>query len=364
MNPQANSMKSYVWRRIVQSMWLVLPLGAAVGLVPRATLAEEAARDLEWAHVQFNQGFDENNRGNFREAAKILTVVWQKYRFYDVASELGRAEASLGHVAAGAKYAAFAMAYAPPREGKVFRSIHASRMAFLMPKIYFAQLTVTPADLTVAVDGVELDVPIEVGLYLEPGPHRVEFKKTGYVTETRSLDAHANVQDTLVVTLAKQPSTADTPAPPATRPKQAAQPKAPSRFDERPLSPSNTTLSWSILGLGGGLTAIAVSIGVSFHVQGSNAQGNADKLRRSLGGPSACYGSSSRDCSRLAGLVSDRDRDYTRAKISYGVGAGLAVITAAATWYFWPRHSSESGTPSVSAWATPDSAGVVTFGEF
>lgn len=264
-------MKSAVRRSTISSICFAIALSTAVSLWPRVSMAEEPVKDLDWAHQQFNKALVENNKRNYAEAIKILVEVWPRYKSYDVASELGRAEGELGHVAIGAKYTAYAFAHAPPREGKEFKSIHASRVAYAKQRIYFAKLDVTPSDLTVAVNGVDLDVPADIGLYLEPGTHRIEFKKAGYVAETRSIDAKANVQETLVANLAKEPSSEPSSTQPAIASGKSAPPvgtQNPAPFVEPPKASSDSTLSWTILGVGSGLTAIAVGAGVYYTTHG------------------------------------------------------------------------------------------------
>ncbi|HMA94222.1 MAG TPA: hypothetical protein VKP30_16135 [Polyangiaceae bacterium] len=353
--------------RITKSTcYLAAVLCFAMGLWPREGMAEGSVKDLDWAHTQFNKALRENNKHNYTEGRRLLREVWSTYKTYDVASELSRAEGELGHIAAGAQYTAYALAHAPPREGSHFKGIHEERLSYSLARIYFAKLKVAPTDLIVIVDGVQLDVPVEIGLYLEPGPHRVEFKKSGYVTETREIDAKAGVQDSLVVELKKE-ATASVDAISTTnvQPKPApsvVQPLPPESPVEAPRSSGNATLAWTVLGVGSGLTAVAVGAGIYFHVKGADAKSDAEKYDRTLG-TGWCPGPQSATCSKLSSALEDRDDHYLRAKILYGVGAGLAVATGVATWYFWPKSSGDR-TPRVSAWAAPDSAGIVTYGRF
>jgi hypothetical protein len=325
-------------------------------------MAEDPVKDLTWAHVQFNKGLRENNKGNYTEGLKLLLEIWPKYKTYDVASEISRAEGELGHHAAGSKYAAYTLSHLLPREGSEFKKLHVERLNLSLPYIYSATLKVTPTDLTVTIDGVELDVPTDVGLYLEPGHHRVEFKRSGYVTETREIDAKANVQEKLVIDLKKEGETAKAVSFPTDTP--ATEKPAPGAVQPAPFvePPPDPTLSWTILGIGSGLTALAVGTGVYFHVKGSDSQSNADRYTRTLGS-SGCSGEKSDTCNQLHAALVDKTDNYTRAKILYGVGTGLAVVTGLATWYFWPS-TNDKQAPKVSAWATPDSAGIVTFGRF
>lgn len=350
-------MNLFVSRSLIPS----LLLATVLCLYSSTSRAQDPAKDLDWAHAQFNKGLRENNKRNYAEGRRILSEVWPKYRTYDVASELSRAEGELGHHAAGAKYAAYAIAHAPPREGSEFKGIHTTRLELSLPHIYMAKLKASPADLTVLVDGVELDVPTDIGIYLEPGPHRLEFKKSGYITETKSIDAKANVQDTLVINLTKEASGTVIPPGNGREEPKTTHVTQPTPFVEPP--PADRTLSWTILGVGSGLTAIAIGTGVYFHVQASDANDEAGKARDSLGSIGCSQQPTPTACQDLSSSLRDRDNDYLRAKVLYGVGAGLAVLTGAATWYFWPKASG-SGAPTVSAWATPDSAGVVTFGRF
>lgn len=343
-------------------LYLAAFLSFAIGLWPRASMAEGSVKNLDWAHTQFNKALRENNKHNYTEGRRILRDVWSTYKTYDVASELSRAEGELGHIAAGAQYTAYALAHAPPREGSEFKGIHEERLNFSLPRIYFAKLRVTPADLTVSVDGVQLDVPVEIGLYLEPGPHRIEFKKTGYLAETREINAKAGVQDFLVVDLKKEVAMGGEAIPATSAPKKIEPPPVTIQpaMPPEPTPPSEATLSWTILGIGSGLTAVAVGAGIYFNAKGADAKSDADKYERTLG--TAGCSRESATCSKLSSALEDRDGHYLRAKILYGTGAGLAVVTGLATWYFWPKAS--EGTPGVSAWGAPDSAGVVTYGRF
>jgi hypothetical protein len=358
-------MTTFASRRTFRSVYRPILCAAAICLSPELGMAQESLEESKLEHEQFAKGVRANDRHDFNEGKRILLDIWLRHRTYDVASELGRAEAIVGDPAAAARHTAFAMVNAPPREGSKYKAIHQTRMAKLLPRLYFARLDVSPKDAAVLVDGVELDVPQGIGLYSTPGLHRIEFRRSGYVSQVRSIDAEANAKDEFVIQLRKEEPPEPPPVPEVVAPKRTPSPvlaKSPTPITG-PGAESDPTLARAILGIGGGLTVVLLGGGVYFQLKGANAQDRAAKHARLLGTAACSIKPMPADCRSLDNALKDRSFYNSRAVVAYGLGLGLAAVTASAVWYFWPTKSDE-GTAWASAWAAPGEAGIVAVGSF
>jgi hypothetical protein len=293
--------------------------------------------DQKEARDQFERAATLNEARNYAEARTVLLKLWAQYKTYDVASELGRTAFHLGDMAASARYTAFALAHMPPHEQDPIVKLHERRLAKAAAKLQRLTVTCTPADAEFLIDGVALDVPIELGLFLTPGTHKITAKKAGYETVERDVEAAADTSGALSIELLKSP---------VGEPRSSAKPPASQAvpFDELPrattASPPNP---WLIAG-GGVVTVGALVTALVFNSKANAAQKDAESRSDALE-PGACVnptGATSASCSALRGSADDSARYGAYATTGFVV-TGVAAAGTLAYW-LWPRQKSNSRT--------------------
>jgi tetratricopeptide (TPR) repeat protein len=197
-----------------------------------------------------------------------------------------------------------------------------------------------PAGSTASVDGVVVgDAPFAAPLDVAAGEHDVRAK-----VGSREQLLHVTTPAGVIVAVRFLSGVAETPPAPASAPPAAsARPLAteePAPAASSGRSSPAKIVTVSVLGAAA-LAATGVAIG--FGAGSVNAENRASTLRSGLSSTACAPGQSSLPtaCSQLASADSDQDHEY-HLQIDFYVTAGALAAVGVATWFLWPRSSTQS----------------------
>lgn len=204
-------------------------------------------------------------------------------------------------------------------------------------------VVVNEREAIVVVDKFVMNTPAK-NLFVRAGKVLVTVKKTGFVEDTRHVEAKAGQTAQVVVTLKRKVH----PGPP---------PPSPGiYFASSPLP--------LYIGFGAGLAAAGVGIGL--RVAGMNRGKEADAILLRNGGDSACCGTNLSDkraglCADVADLRSTSD-DFVNASTGLFITSGILLVGTMVYGFERPRQTSSdlSFVPFVS----PANSGLLIQGRF
>lgn len=348
--------------RLAAAMTVALPLAT----VPARAQADEAA---DTANSQYRQASAAVERKDWPEVRQLLLPLWQRKHTWDVAVGLGKAEWYLGNHAAGARYMAFAAANIPPKEKT--RSVEGLRSALAEMKasVGTLQVSVNKDQAEVVADGSVVGTsPMEMDVYLEPGPHILQARLGNAQSPKENLTVEPGKTYTvalLVESLPKASATvpevpqSDPISQPKPEPSTAHQTEPPSSDDGGSIEPRTIALI-----TGAGVTVVAAGIGVVFALKASSDGNNATNIGRTLGPVECSAASNAATCSDLANSLSSRDKARRAEAVSFGVAAGAAIATTV-IYLAWPeRQKTKSGQIQLTPLATSQAGGLILSGSF
>jgi hypothetical protein len=209
-----------------------------------------------------------------------------------------------------------------------------------------------PAGAHVLVDNVEVGVaPLPDPIDVMPGSHEIAVR-LGSDTSTMRVPVAAgdvsrvrvDLQKAMPAVVVNEPTPAGSKAPPTT---STAGPQS-----NQPASGSWWTPRTITIGTVAAAAVVATGIGVGFGVASTNDAHDADSIRATLSGNSACTPKAGQQlpaqCALLADATSSQSTHHDLATGFYIGGAALAV-GAVATWLLWP--SPKENAPH--AWVRP-----------
>ncbi len=301
------------------------PLAATlVALTPSAPARAEPAQaepaNADELHRRASEAF---RAGDFAKAEAHLTTLWGMERSARAACDLGLTLSKREDWARAAAMMEHCMGLAGARAGERTRAAHRAAME-----------QVQRLDVVTKPDGAEISVSGaargDKSLYLAPGPYELVVSHPGYVTVTRQLTAVAGERATHELTLERDPAAPTASAPPASEPEVPE--VAPSEG-----GPDYTTRNLVVLGAG----VVAVGSFVTAVIFNAKAYSASDEWKQ-LGGESCRAGSSQANCREAAHVADDWKGHRSTRNVFLGVGAGFAVLGAAA-YLLWPEPAPKSG---------------------
>lgn len=317
---------------VVMRMWTILTLIAGL-LVSTPCLGQKAQSDATTAEARarFNEGLKLADEGNHEAARLKFSQAWILLKSPGIVFNLARSEQLSGHpVEALEHYRAFDKLASDPKVPEQQKQRAQEYEAELTSQLGQIDIDAAPS-AQIAIDGkvvewIAHDDPIPV----MPGSHEVTATHDG---KTSSVTLECTAGTVSKASLREPPPPLAPPPPPATAPAPSAQ------------EPRSSWSAGHIAGLaiaGGG--AVAIGLGVYFHIDSTNADEKANKLVSGLPDPR----SSCRDgvvdkpaqCSTIADSRDRQDRSAIVRNVLW-IGGGAMLIGGAALFLLSGRSSAE-----------------------
>jgi PEGA domain len=327
------------WFGLVTAMLLTFTaLGSFAQSVqeqPRNTITNSsAARDAQVAKLRTEaEAFVKAD--DCDGAMGPLRSAWALKEDASIAIMLGECELELRKDPDGAHHLARAVDLLPngaerKRIELILRDV-ASRLTRL-------EVTANEPGTIVVVDNLVTQTPVK-DFFAQPGLIRVTAKKTGFVEETKTVDAKAGQ----TVTVAFMLKTRSTSLP----------------FTTSPI-PSATTALPVYLGIGAGV--ISLGLGVGLRVAGTNRDKEANDILIELPGDSPCCGNEfPEDCKQIVKLRGESDRLINTSTGLFVAGGILLVGTAV---YGYVRSGQTSSELAFLPIVSPGKSGLLLQGRF
>jgi hypothetical protein len=197
-----------------------------------------------------------------------------------------------------------------------------------------------PAGSTASVDGVVVgDAPFAAPVDVTAGEHDVQAK-----LGSREQLLHVSTPAGAIVAVRFLSSVAEAPPAPASAPLAPSASRV-ATDEPAPAAPSGSSAPAKIVTVSvlGAAALAATGVAIGFGAGSVNAENRAKGLRSSLSTNACAPGQSSLPpaCPQLASANSEQDHDY-RLQIDFYVTAGALAAVGVATWFLWPRSSTQS----------------------
>lgn len=296
--------------------------------------------------MHFNEGNEAFRRGDTHEAYRQYQTAWQLHRTFDIACNLGRAEAELGKVAEAADHLAYCLDHfssSPQQDLRAARQRYSELFKTVRAQVSSLKLEVNPDGAEVFVNGVSLGTtPLERDVFVLPGTQTVELELEGYRSLRREIPASAGESRSLQLRLERL----DPSAPPTGS--TAVTHDAPSSLPPADVSTNGVSARSIALLSGAVLTAAGAGVGLGFYLQGAKLDDEASVLRddveaESAPDPNPCATASNPACSQLDATVDRRDHAWTVSTIGF-VSMGVFGLGTLATWLWWPAATNASAS--------------------
>lgn len=296
-----------------------------------------SARDQ--AIVHFNEGNEAFRRGDTHEAYRQYHTAWELHRTFDIACNLGRAEAELGKLTQAASHLAYCLDHfssSPQRDLRAARERYSELFDTVRTQVSSLTLQVDQSGAQVFVNGANIGTtPLEREVFVLPGTQVIELELDGFQRLTREIPASAGERRSLELHLVPLHSTEPLEAP------------SPHEAGPRNDVPTHRVDSRSLALVSGAvLTAAGAGVGLGFYLQGAKLDDEASVLRsrieaESASTPNPCAGTADPACARLNDTVDRRDHAWTTSTIGF-VSMGVFGLGTLATWLWWPTAAETS----------------------
>ena len=290
-------------------------------------LAAAPAPDAREQYLKAHRQMDEED---WEGARRTLLEIWGRAPAYDIAGSLAQLEHQLGHRAAAARYAAYAVAHLPIHEKPDRLRAFIQGLKAVIGTVHVS-VTGSPAD--VVVDGDKIGTaPLVIETFVEPGKHSIEASAGARVI-TKTFEVAEGAEATIELDVPPPEPTADATSG------SAADATPPVRHEPR-------RKSLVPVYVGAGIFAVSTGLAVGFGVAARSAKTELDDSGLAWNGCTSDVGPACADAEATY------DRQRRNAHIAQ-VSTGVAVVSGLATvayWLFWPAPSSStssSGTRAV-----------------
>ena len=202
------------WEATVRRSGATVLLMCAIGatMTPGEASAQPAAAPAETqvnadARQLFTDGQTATKMLQWDRARTFFQGAWRIQQHWKIAASLGRAELKVGRMRDAAEHLAFALREVPagalsPEDLKPVQEM----LAQARVKVGAVKVTGAPDGAEVSLDGVVMGkAPIKGELFLEPGAHRVEGKRDGYVDGKGEVTAEAGKEAGVDLRMVKVP---------------------------------------------------------------------------------------------------------------------------------------------------------------
>lgn len=314
-------------------------LTATVHAAPTRT---SSARDQ--AIVHFNEGNEAFRRGDTHEAYKQYQTAWELHQTFDIACNLGRAEAEIGKLTQAASHLAYCLDHfssSPQQDLRAARQRYSELFDTVRTQVSSLRLEVEQDGAEVFVNGTKVGTaPLERDVFVLPGTQVIELALEGYQGLRREIPASAGERRSLELRLVPlEASSLPAASAPLTHETGASTPTTD--------LPSNGVSARSIALVSGAvLTAAGAGVGLGFYLQGAKLDDEASVLRErieteSAPNPNPCAAAADAACAQLDATIDRRDQAWTLSTVGF-VSMGLFGLGTLATWLWWPTAPAAS----------------------
>ncbi|HMA93178.1 MAG TPA: PEGA domain-containing protein [Polyangiaceae bacterium] len=292
-----------------------------------------------------------------------LHQLWSTDHCHQVAALLGQTELALEKYREAAEHLSFALRDSNQSEPAKRHEEIATLLARAKAKVGTLQIRVNAPSAEIAIDGELIGkAPFESEHFVEPGRHQLRASRASFGAVDLKFDIKPGEQQPIDVRLSTQSepllaaSKTQTPSR-LSAGLGATQVSAGTVIPDR----RNYYREKVIVLIGGGaIAATAVGAGVYFQVQGNQSRDRAKQLSSGL---TRCSEPPEARCVELRDAVDERGRNYTTAKVLYGVGAAVGLSTTILAFVL-PSQAPTSDRAAVKGWLSPSSAGIIVSGRF
>ncbi|MBX3182450.1 MAG: PEGA domain-containing protein [Polyangiaceae bacterium] len=288
-----------------------LVLGALA--VPTSAGAEQITTDE--LHRLASEAY---RAGDYAKAEDYLTSLWGTERSIRAACDLGQ---TLSKREEWARAAAMMDHCASLAGERISERTRAARRA-VMERVQRLDIVTKPDGAEVSVSGAARG---EKSFYVAPGPYELVVSHPGYLTVTRQLTAAAGERATHELILERDPSVAVAPELTGAEPEVVPEPMPPEE------GPDYTARNLVVLGAGV-LAAGSLAVAIVFNASAASERDRWEEL----GGESCGPANRQVRCLEAPGAAADWESDRNTRNVFLGVGAGFAVLGAAA-YLLWPE---------------------------
>lgn len=264
-------------------------------------------------------------RGNWREARRLLLELWDRSKSYDVAASLAQVEHALGNDVVAARYLTFAINHLAPKERPETLARYRAALSELEAQIGRIEVIVDQPAADISVDGASVGAsPLPHPIFVKPGAHTVEARIND-VAASKRLELGKGTSQTVELSLAKPVA----PSPPPTV--EPPSPALPNRD-----TPADGTRSLLPVYAAGGLAVVGAAVAVGFGLAANSDETKANALKARLGESGCADGSASRStCDAAERAVEAQRRDALLSTVGIGV-ASASVVAGLGYLLFWP----------------------------
>ncbi len=158
--------------------------------------------ESEKARALYVEGAEHFKKKDYLRAEVSFRAAYALKQHWQIALSLGDCELRNGKPRDAAEHLAFARRTLPTEESARAGALDA-RLKEAEARVFALRIQVAPDGADVSVDGRFVGTtPLLGPLFLDPGAHHVEIKKSGMTSQVREVDARAGAADTASFTLA------------------------------------------------------------------------------------------------------------------------------------------------------------------
>lgn len=308
----------------------------------------------------FKEALATYQRDDAQTAVQRLKLLWSAHNCYQIAALLGQSELTLERYRDAAEHLSIALRGWHEPEPPKNRQIILNALARAKARIGTLQITVNHPGAEVSIDGERIAGTSPVReLFVNPGTHRIRAARASYGAIELSLKIQPGEQQPIELHL--NPHSVREPVAAAgsgtVTQADAVRPSAKVETRERHWYHREDLM---VLAGGGALAATAVGAGVYFQVRGNQSRDRAKQLGSGI---TRCAEAPEGQCAELRDAIEERGRNYTTAKVFYGIGAAIGFSTTVLAFVL-PSETTASKRTAVKGWLSPSSAGILLSGRF
>lgn len=308
----------------------------------------------------FKEALATYQRDDAQTSFQKLKLLWSAHDCYQIAALLGQQELTLERYRDAAEHLSIALRGWHEPEPAKNRQIILNALARAKARVGTLQITVNYPGAEILIDGERIaGTSLVWEHFVNPGTHRIRAARASYGAIELSLKIQPGEQQPLDLRLNRraEPEFAATAGSGTGAQADAAQ--VPQKFETRQRRWYHRE-DLMVLAGGGALAATAVGAGVYFQVRGNQSRDRAKLLGSGI---TRCGELPEGQCAELRDAIDERGRNYTTAKVLYGVGAAIGLSTTVLAFVL-PSQTTDSKRAAVKGWLSPSSAGILLSGRF
>ncbi|MEO7038069.1 MAG: hypothetical protein ABI548_29140 [Polyangiaceae bacterium] len=333
----------------------------AIALAAPAAADGGAAQDPSAAAKELvREGTSQYSVRNWEAARAAFAKAWALRPHYAIAGSLADVEMKLGHYRDAADHLKYALANLPADHPEKRADAEAS-LKECRAHLSAVRVSVNVPGATVSLDAGELAPEVLADdILLDPGAHKIEARKAGYLTSSRDFTASAGEAREIQLDLARPPS----PALASGSTSRASFTPSSAKVSDGDAPAHSSARTWVLIG-GGTATVVAAGLGTYFLVRGSSLASDSDRLAAQVtqqGAPERAGTNTecapdapmrpTAACEALSRNSADRDTASTNAAISW-IAAGALGAATITTYLLWPVEDDVSPAKTARVSVTP-----------